>query len=203
VKATHPFFITICVASASGGMEVFMKKVLLIVLVIIFSSTLVLGCSSQITSQSTAKEIVTQYKNQLYNITDYSRVDEIFSQSEEMVRYAEVFKGYLTEDGYKRFGANGIWAIPLRASNEGKFYLKMTSIDFKNITEESNKIIMEYELNLQASSPETNKTQSLLETGEVALIKENNTWKIDHDWFRVVDLFEQELGMGQGAIMKF
>jgi len=182
----------------------FMKKVLLIMLVIIFSSTLVLGCSSQVTSQSMAKEIVTQYKNQFYNITDYNKADEIFSlQFEEAIRYVEGFEGYLTEDGYRRFGASGIWAVPIRASNEGKFYLKMTSIDFKIITEESNKIIMEYELNLQASYPDTNKTETLVETGEIALIKENDTWRINHDWFRVADLFRQELRMGQGATMSF
>lgn len=181
-----------------------MKKALLIMLVIIFSSTLVLGCSLQVTSQSKAKEIVTQYKNQLYNITDYNKADEIFSlQFEEAVKYVEGFKGYLTENGYEGFGANGIWAVPIRASNEGKFHLKMTSINFKTITEESNRIIMEYELNLQAYYPDTNKTETLVETGEIALIKENDTWKINHDWFRVADLFRQELRMGQGATMSF
>ncbi len=173
-------------------------------LALLLLSTILLGCSSQVTSQSVVKEIVTQYKNQLYNITDYNKADEIFSlQFEEAIKYVEGFKGYLTESGYESFGANGIWAVPIRASNEGKFHLKMTSIDFKIITEESNKIIMEYELNLQASYPDTNKTETLVETGEIALIKENDTWKINHDWFRVADLFRQELKMGQGAAMRF
>ena len=122
---------------------------------------------------------------------------------DEVVKYIDGFKGYMTEEGYKRFGANRIGTMPLEACNKGKFNLKMSRIEFKKVTEESNKIILEYEVNLEAFYPETQRTEKLVETGETALIKENSTWKIDHDWFRVVDLFKQELKRGQGAIAKF
>lgn len=180
-----------------------MKKSFMILLVFVLTSILALGCSSTVSSKSMAKETVTEYKNQLYNVSDFTKVDDVFSNNDELIRYIEGFKGYMTEEGYKRFWANRIPTMPLEVCNKGKFNLKMMSVKFNNITEENNKIIMEYELNLQASYPETNMTETLVETGEVALLKENNTWKIDHDWFRVVDLFEKKLGMGEGAIMKF
>lgn len=179
------------------------KRNLLILLSVIFLSVVVLGCSTPVDSKSMAKDTVTQYKNQIYNISDYANVNKVLSNMDETIRYIEGFKGHMSEEGYKRFESNRIGTMPLDVCNKGKFNLKTTNIKFKKITEENNKIIMEYELNLQASYPDNNITKSMVETGEVALIKENNTWKIDHDWFRVVDLFEQELGMGQGAIMKF
>jgi len=142
-----------------------------------------------------AKEVVTQYKGQLYNITDYNKFNEVIEQKDKIISYTEGFKGYLTENGYERFWANRIWSIPLQACNKGKFSLNMTSIEFNIISEESNKIIMEYTLLLDAVNAKTGVTHTSVETGEVMLIKENNAWKIEHDWFRVADLIKQELGM--------
>lgn len=142
-----------------------------------------------------AKEVVTQYKSQLYNISDYNKFNQLIEKNENIISYIEGFKGYMTEDGYKRFGANRIWSIPLQACEKGKFSLRMTSIEFNQITEESNKIIMEYTILFGAVNAKVGVTRTAVETGEVMLIKENNEWKIDHDWFRVADLIEQELGM--------
>jgi hypothetical protein len=141
-------------------------------LAIIFSFV-ILGCSSPTTPKSSAKEIVTHYKSQLYNISDYNKVNEVFAQNDTVISYTEGFKGYMTEEGYKRFGANRIWAIPLDACNKGKFSLKITSIEFNKITEESNKIIMEYTLVFGAANAKTGVTNTSVETGEVTLIKEN------------------------------
>ena len=178
-----------------------MKRTFMVILIIL--SFVVLGCSSPVDSKSMAKEIVTQYKGQLYNISDYNKPNEVFAQNDKVKSYLEGFKGYLTEEGYKRFGANRIWSIPLEACNKGKFSLNISSIEFNKITEESNKMMMEYTIILGAANAKTGFTHTSVETGEVALIKENNTWKIDHDWFRVADLIEQELGMGQGTVIKF
>lgn len=150
-----------------------------------------------------AKEIVIEYKGQLYNITDYNKFNELVEENDKVINYIEGFKGYMTENGYKRFGANRIWAIPLQACNKGKFSLKVTSIEFNQITEESNKIIMAYTLFFGAVNAKTGVTHTSVETGEIVLIKEDNAWKIDHDWFRAADLIEQELGMGQGTVFKF
>ena len=43
VKAPHPFFITICAASDSGGMEVFMKRNNLKSIILIFGAVFILG----------------------------------------------------------------------------------------------------------------------------------------------------------------
>lgn len=179
-----------------------MKRVLLITLAIAFSFV-ILGCSSPTASKSGAKEIVTQYKSQLYNISDYNKFNEVFAQDDALMSYIEGFKGYMTEEGYQRFVANRISAIPLNACNKGKFSLRVTSIEFNKITEESNKIIMEYTLTFGAAYAKTGITHTSVETGEVTLIKENNTWKIDHDWLRVADLIEKELGMAQGTVINF
>lgn len=181
----------------------YIKKILAIILSCILISTIILGCSSSVNSKSITKEIFTQYKTQLYNVSDYSKFNKVYSNMDETIRYIEGFKVYMTEEGFKRFAANRICTMPLEACDKGKFTLRMTSMKLNKITEEDNKILIEYEVKLQASYPEANKTETAVETGEMALIKENDAWKIDHDWFRVADLLEQAMGFGQGAIMKF
>ena len=170
---------------------------------VVFLSAIVLGCSASVDSKSIAKEVVTQYKGQLYNITDYNKFDVIVGQNEKLTSYIEDFKDYMTEKGHERFGANRIRATPLQACNKGKFFLKMTNIEFNTIKEEDDKIIMEYTLILDAVNVETGSNTTSDETGEIILIKENNAWKIDHNRFEVADLIEQELGMKKGAVIKF
>jgi len=150
-----------------------------------------------------AKEVVTQYKSQLYNVTDQNKFDEIVGENDKIISYVDSFKDYLTENGLERFGANRVWAIPLQACNKGNFSLKMKNIEFNRITEESQKVILEYTLVLEAQDAETGISDSTTETGEIVLIRVDNTWKIDHDRFEVADLIEQELGMRKGAVIRF
>ena len=150
-----------------------------------------------------AKEVVTQYKGQLYNITDPDKFEELVGQNDNIIDYIDGFKSYMTEKGFERFGANRIWAIPLQACNKGYYSLKMASIEFNKITEESDKIILEYTLVLETDNAETGVSNTSAETGEIILVKEDNAWKIDHDRYEVADLIERELGMKKGKVVKF
>ena len=184
-----------------------MNKSTQILPILLLATVLLLsGCASASTeSQNLTRQILKDFKTQLYTIEDYNKANQLLlSSSMEVVTYIKGFEGFMTEEAFQRFAANRIQTLPLVASENGKFYLKVTDLQVNKFTSEmENKMIIEYTVKLQATYPERNTTENAEETGEIAFTKTSEGWKISNVWFRMNSILERELKMRDDAIGRF
>lgn len=167
-----------------------MKRIVKLFTLLIVS-VLLFGCSSA-KQEDAAKEVVTQYKTSLYNIEDYNKAFQDYtSDIEGFAKSLESYKKYFTEEGYKQFISKRTATLPIEACEKGKHNLKVININFDKVTEERDKLILDYTVSLKASYPSADKITD--EKSQATLVKENNEWKISNDWCYMNDLFQADL----------
>ncbi|AET67229.1 hypothetical protein Desor_1582 [Desulfosporosinus orientis DSM 765] len=167
-----------------------MKKSYIIFLAFLMTLFL-LGCSL-VNQEYAAKQLVVQYKTSLYNIENYNKAyPDSSSDPEGFFKSLENYKKYFTEEGYNQFIFKKTAIIPLEACAKGKHTLKVTNIRFDKVSEEKNKLILDYTVSLKAIYTSGEKTTE--EKSQAILVKENNEWKICNDWFYINDLFQEDL----------
>ncbi len=166
-----------------------MKRLFMLITLLIVSVSFI-GCNSS-DQENAAKEVVKQYKTSLYNIEDYNKTYQDYTaDTEGFIKSLERYKKYFTDAGYDKFMANRTAAIPIEACEKGKYSLKVSNINFDKVTEEKDKLILDYTFSLKAVYANGEKTVD--KKGQATLVKEGNEWKISIDWYDINNLFGED-----------
>lgn len=147
-------------------------------IITVFILILILLTACSVDSTKEAEDIVKQYKEQLYSISDYSKFDFTNNQSSNEV--TKEFEKYFTNDGYSLFSAMRVPINYRAAAFNEKYNLKLKSIELKKDYENKKDNLMgfTYVATISVTDPKDKKEESVKEEGYVNLAKVDGKWKL-------------------------
>ncbi|MGG1444677.1 hypothetical protein ABE354_22000 [Brevibacillus laterosporus] len=156
---------------------------------------LLVGCSSTSSVESDALTMLTNYKKAQYELS-YNQIadgnyDKLTSDGEKANANLQVIKGinekvkpFLTEKEYEIFLKNRTSQLTLDAVINQKYDIKVEKLELNETTLENNNqsIVGHYSMVLKLISISDKSEKLITKNGQLTLIKENDSWKIDRDW---------------------
>jgi hypothetical protein len=188
--------IPFCALSEVKGMVILMKNTIIGILCItVFFSLFLSACSGKTnekSSSATAKELL----NGLYTVDSQTTqkfnipVDSGFSsdssgvynipEPNSIMQINQKFKNILTEKEYSAFISNNTYLNYVKACKDNGVVITPAKLQITQTSHDQNIYQFNYTASIKATFTKDNNSKTENEIGQLNVIKENNTWKVNY-----------------------
>ncbi|MPN48725.1 hypothetical protein SDC9_196337 [bioreactor metagenome] len=161
---------------------------LLLVSIVIFSFV---ACSPNISEDSSAESVITEYVNTYYTITKddidlYKKITGVNEDINVLIsnneKAKEKFKNLMTVEAYENFTNSRMYYGRCREASENNYYVTVKNIKLEKYSEDTQTKVYYYDIELIQTSILGNEVKSVKEKRQITLSKIRDSWKVSNSY---------------------
>jgi len=161
-----------------------MKNMKRMLSIVIAMSLLLVACSGPSADEKEAKQLVTDYKKVMLEVTDYREIN--LDDDSFITDLGNKVKAFFTEEGGSKVLLDREFMLYIVYAARIKHNLEIGEVHLRSMKEESDVFDYEYRLPVRVKDESSKLLKELEYQGQVKLTKENGQLLIDKEWSRPI-----------------